>query len=588
MLDRKSKYPIRVLPRNPRLSLLRPLAGLPSPVAVVYFSTWPEAVIHPVFIFRQKDVCLQCFAFRRCAQESPLSCSDFRGCSLPALAQTPINTSALGEMQWREIGPLRGGRTRAAVGVPTEPNVFYIGAVNGGVWKTTDFGRTWNPIFDDQPTGSIGAIVVAPSDPNIVYVGSGEGLHRPDLVRRRRHLQIHRRRQDLDASRPARRPADFSDGGRSARSQQAVRRGRRPSLWPEQRARHLSLDRWRPDLPGCATEGRERRRRGRGDRSRPTPMSSMPHCGRRAKVHGRTAEWNGTNGGIYKSTDGGQNWQQLAGGLPAGIVEAYVSVAASNPRRLFASVATGEKVDLYRSDDAGATWTIATNDPRPRGRIGGGDLCVPIIDPKNPDVMYVTSTVTWKSVDGGKTWTGFSRRARRRRLSEHLDQSQRSQDHSDRQRPGRDHHCQRRRVVEFLVQPAHRADVPRHRRQRVSLSRVRRPAGERLGLRLEPRQRRRDHLPRLASRRCRRIWIRRARSARSRHRLRRQGDALQPPHRQPRRTWRPSWGGLRTIAWCAPSRCCSRRSTRTFCSSPPTPCGPRATAAKPGSRSAPT
>ena len=118
-------------------------------------------------------------------------------------------------------------------------------------------------------------------------------------------------------------------------------------------------------------------------------------------------EWNGTNGGIYKSTDGGQDWQQLSGGLPAGIIEAYVSVSASNPRRLFASVATGDKVDLYRSDDAGATWTIATNDPRPRGRIGGGDLCVPIIDPKNPDVMYVTSTVTWKSVDGGKTWTAF-------------------------------------------------------------------------------------------------------------------------------------------------------------------------------------
>src|SRR5438034_3477557 len=85
------------------------------------------------------------------------------------------------ELRWRTIGPSRGGRTRAVAGVPSQPNVFYVGAVNGGVWKSTDYGRTWNPIFDDQPTQSIGAIAVAPSDPNIVYVASGEGLQRPDL-----------------------------------------------------------------------------------------------------------------------------------------------------------------------------------------------------------------------------------------------------------------------------------------------------------------------------------------------------------------------------------------------------------------------
>src|SRR5256885_8046692 len=84
-------------------------------------------------------------------------------------------------LRWRNIGPFRGGRVRAVCGVPSQPNVFYFAQVNGGVFKTTDYGRTWQPIFDDQPTGSVGAIAVSVSDPNVIYVGSGEGLHRPDL-----------------------------------------------------------------------------------------------------------------------------------------------------------------------------------------------------------------------------------------------------------------------------------------------------------------------------------------------------------------------------------------------------------------------
>src|SRR6516164_5561995 len=86
------------------------------------------------------------------------------------------------EMRWRSIGPFRAGRTVAITGVPHQSSVFYMAAVNGGVWKSDDFGNTWTPIFDDQSSGSVGALAVAPSDPNVIYVGSGEGLQRPDLA----------------------------------------------------------------------------------------------------------------------------------------------------------------------------------------------------------------------------------------------------------------------------------------------------------------------------------------------------------------------------------------------------------------------
>src|SRR4051812_45003213 len=98
--------------------------------------------------------------------------------SFDATPDRPLAKSSaapsFGEMRWRHIGPFRGGRTKAATGVPGQANVFYIAATNGGVWKTTDYGVTWNPIFDDQPTGSIGAVAVAASNPNVIYVGSGE------------------------------------------------------------------------------------------------------------------------------------------------------------------------------------------------------------------------------------------------------------------------------------------------------------------------------------------------------------------------------------------------------------------------------
>jgi photosystem II stability/assembly factor-like uncharacterized protein len=119
------------------------------------------------------------------------------------------------------------------------------------------------------------------------------------------------------------------------------------------------------------------------------------------------AEWNETGGGIFKSTDGGKTWKQLSNGLPAEIVQAQLAIAPSDPKKLFASVAIPKAVKLYRSDDGGEKWTLATEDSRPAGRIGGGDLPVVQFDPKDPKVVYSASVVCWKSTDGGKTWEGW-------------------------------------------------------------------------------------------------------------------------------------------------------------------------------------
>ena len=322
-------------------------------------------------------------------------------------AQTQnVATKALTEMRWRNVGPFRGGRTRALSGVPSQPNVFYIGVVNGGVWKSTDYGRTWQPIFDDQPTGSIGAIAVSPSDPNIVYVGSGEGLHRPDL----------------------------SVGDGIYKSTDAGKTWTHLGLRDGQQISQMAVDPHNPDRLYVAVVGHP---------YGPNPERGIYRSTDGAKTFEKVlyknenigaagvtldpsdpntvyatlwearegpwenGSWNGSAGGIYKSTDGGTTWNQLAGGLPEGIVQAYVAVSPSDPKRLFASVAYKETVDLYASADAGATWHTVTTDSRPKSRIGGGDLPVPIFDPKNPDVVYMTSTVTWKSADAGKTWTGF-------------------------------------------------------------------------------------------------------------------------------------------------------------------------------------
>jgi photosystem II stability/assembly factor-like uncharacterized protein len=317
-----------------------------------------------------------------------------------------LNQEFTQALHWRSIGPFRGGRTRAVAGVPTQPNVFYIAQVNGGVFKTTDYGHTWTPIFDDQPTGSVGSIAVAASNPSIIYVGSGEGLHRPDLStgdgvyksvdggRSWTHLGL----------RDGQQIAQIAVDPRNAERLFVAVAGH-PYGPNEERGIFRSTN------GGKTFEKvlyKDENTGGADVQIDPTnPETVYASLWEAREGPWENGSWNGTGGGIFKSTDGGKTWKPLTKGLPEGIVQANIAIAPSSPRSLFAAVATLMSVNLYRSDDNGESWQQATTDPRPATRIGGGDLPVLRFDPKNADILYSASIVCWKSTDGGKTWTGI-------------------------------------------------------------------------------------------------------------------------------------------------------------------------------------
>ncbi|MBV8206113.1 MAG: glycoside hydrolase [Acidobacteria bacterium] len=327
-------------------------------------------------------------------------------CSVLPLAAQPLDSRLFAGMKWREIGPYRGGRTRALAGIPNQPNVAFIGVSNGGVWKTTDYGHTWQSQWDDQPVGSIGAIGISPADPNTIYVGTGEGLNRPDLA--------------------------LGDG--MYKSQDGGKTWAHLGLRDSQQIPWISVDPRDPNRLFVAALGHpygpnpERGifRSSDGGRTFEKVLykdentggsfveidPTDPHIVYAALWEARqgpweNSQWGGPGGGLFKSTDGGTTWHPLTKGLPEGTVQVDVTISPSDPRRLYASVAAGRGVSIYSSNDAGESWSAATNDPRPASRIGGGDLPVPRVDPKNPDVLYITSTVVWKSSDAGKTWTGI-------------------------------------------------------------------------------------------------------------------------------------------------------------------------------------
>jgi len=323
------------------------------------------------------------------------------------IAFAQIDSNYFNAIKWRMIGPHRGGRTVGAVGVPQEPNVFYIGVNNGGVWKTTDYGRTWFPIFDDQNTGSIGDIAVAPSNPNVIYVGSGEGIQRPDLSvgngmyksvdagKTWAHLGLD------DAQQIGGLAVDPNDENRLFVAVLGHPYGPNTT-----RGVYRSLNggkTWERVLYKDENTGAVQVAI---DPQNPNIIYADMWAGRQGPWE--NGSWDGKESGLYKSIDGGTTWKKLTNGLPTvqqGLGRIGFCIAPSDPNRLYATVDAGKEGGMYRSDDGGESWKSISNDGRYWGR--GSDFAEVKVDPKNKDIVYTANVVVWKSEDGGNTWKDF-------------------------------------------------------------------------------------------------------------------------------------------------------------------------------------
>jgi photosystem II stability/assembly factor-like uncharacterized protein len=310
-----------------------------------------------------------------------------------------IDPTQFQDLHWRSVGPFRGGRVLAVEGAPDDPKKFYFGAVNGGVWRTDDAGRTWVPIFDDVNVGSIGAIAVAPSAPNIIYVGTGEADMRSDIA------------QGIGMFRS-------SDGGKTWSS---------IGLSDTQQIGKILVDPRNPNVILVAALGHPygpNAERGvfrstdggrhwtktlyKDENTGAIDMVFEPADPRivyAAMWQTRRPPWNayppssGPGSGLYKSTDGGVTWRQVKGhGFPASVARIGLATSPANPKRVYV-LADGDQGGLYRSDDAGTTWRKMTGDKRlwQRGWYFAGITA----DPKNANRVWVSNTIVLRSDDGG-------------------------------------------------------------------------------------------------------------------------------------------------------------------------------------------
>lgn len=309
------------------------------------------------------------------------------------------------EMQWRCIGPHRGGRVLAVSGVRGEPYTFYFGAVAGGVWKTIDAGRTWTPIFDSQPIASIGALAVSTSDPNIIYVGTGEADMRSDI----------------------------SFGAGVYKSTDAGQSWSYLGLNDTRQIGRVLVDPKNPDIVLVAALGhgfgpnseRGVYRTTDGGKSWIKVLSKDENTGAidlaydpdnsrtvyaslwnvRRPAYSTYAPITGPGGGLYKSTDGGATWREITGhGLPPGTLGriGVDVVAGQRGKRVYALIDAGSASGLYRSDNSGEDWNLVSTEPRILSR--GWYFGEVRSDPKSPDVVYVSNVSLYRSTDGGKNF----------------------------------------------------------------------------------------------------------------------------------------------------------------------------------------
>jgi photosystem II stability/assembly factor-like uncharacterized protein len=321
---------------------------------------------------------------------------------LTAQSSGGVNPALYSGLKWRAVGPFRAGRVNAIAGVIGQPSTFYMGAVGGGLWKTTNIGRTWTPIFDGNNVASIGAIAVAPSNPDVLYVGTGEADLRDSIA--------------------------FGDG--MYKSSDAGKTWTHIGLESTRQIGRVIVHPRDPNIVLVAALGHVygphpdrgvyRSRDGgstwqkvlfKGDGVGAIDLSfdpANPQTVFAALWAVRRPPWfiyapaNGPGSGLYKSTDGGTTWTQLTNGLPAeGVGRMGIAIAPANPRRIYV-IADAKEGGLFRSDDGGATFTKVSADPRIWGR--GWYFTKVAVDPRNPEIVYVPNTGVYKSADGGRTW----------------------------------------------------------------------------------------------------------------------------------------------------------------------------------------